>query len=163
MGKRTSFLFGPGAERDGLLTLYYEGGTAGLFEPMENGDILGDVDVDLCSRALEADPEFVEALSLLGNTFTRRGLHEEGLKLDLRLVNLRPESPRAHYNLACSYALLGRPEDGFRALETAVEHGFDDAEHLARDDDLKSLRDDRRFAELIVRVRESRAGKAQSP
>ncbi len=157
MGSRRSFL----GDRDGLLTLYYEGGASGLFEPVENGDVLGDVDVDLCSRVLEADPEFVEALSFLGNTFTRRGLHEKGLELDLRLVRLRPDSPRANYNLACSYALLGRPEDAFSALDTAIEHGFDDAEHLARDDDLKSLRDQPRFAELIVRIRRNRAGKAR--
>jgi tetratricopeptide (TPR) repeat protein len=98
----------------------------------------------------------VEALSFLGNTFTRRGLHERGLELDLRLVRLRPESPRAKYNLACSYALLGRPEEAFRALDAAIEYGFDDAEHLARDEDLNSLRDDPRFTELIVRVREKR-------
>jgi tetratricopeptide (TPR) repeat protein len=154
VGSGRSFL----GQRDGLLTLYYEGGTVGLFEPLENGDILGDVDVDLCRAALEADPEFVEALAFLGNTYTRRGLHREGLELDLRLVRLRPESPRASYNLACSYALLDRPEDAFRALDAAVENGFDDAEHLARDDDLKSLRADPRFAEIVVSVREKRSG-----
>ena len=150
MGKRKSFL----GERDLLLTLYYQGGTAGLFDEVEGVDVLGDVDVELCEAALDADPDFVEALSFLGNTFTRRGLHEKGLELDLRLVRLRPEWPRANYNLACSYALLGRPEEALRALSTAVEYGFDDAQHLARDEDLKSLRDDPRFAELVARVRE---------
>ncbi len=154
MGSGRSFL----GQRDGLLTLYYEGGMVGLFEPIENGDIIGDVEVDLCRAALEADPEFVEALSFLGNTFTRRGRHAEGLALDLRLVKLRPESPRANYNLACSYALLDRPEDAFRALDAAVENGFEDGEHLSRDDDLKSLRGDPRFAEIIVRVRDKKSG-----
>ncbi len=154
MGGRKPFL----GDGDALLTLYYQGGTGGLFEPVDGGDCLGDVDVKLCEAALEADPKFVEALAFLGNTFTRRGLHQKGLDLDLRLVRLRPESPRAFYNLACSYALLGRPEDALGALERALEYGFDDAQHLARDDDLKSLRDDPRFAEIIVRVRAKRAG-----
>jgi tetratricopeptide (TPR) repeat protein len=143
---------------DALLTLYYGGGTAGLFEAVDEVDVLGDIEVELCEAALKAAPDFVEAISFLGNTFTRRGLYGKGLELDLRLVKLRPESPRANYNLACSYALLGEPEKAFRALEVAVEYGFDDPEHLARDDDLKSLREDARFAELIVRVRERRRG-----
>ena len=155
MGGRKPFL----GDRDALLTLYYDGGTAGLFEAVDDVDVLGDVEVELCEAALKAAPDFVEALSFLGNTFTRRGLHRKGLELDLKLVKLRPESPRANYNLACSYALLVEPEKAFRALDAAVEHGFDDAEHLARDDDLKSLRDDPRFAELIVRVREGRRKK----
>ncbi len=157
MGGRKPFL----GDRDALLTLYYQGGTAGLFEPVERADCLGDVEVSLCEAALEADPEFVEALAFLGNTFTRRGLHQKGLDLDLRLVRLRPESPRAFYNLACSYALLGRPDDALGALERALEHGFDDAQHLARDDDLKSLHDDPRFAEIIVRARKMKAGGAK--
>ena len=153
MGGRKPFL----GDRDALLTLYYGGGTAGLFEPVEDVDVLGDVEVELCEAALKAAPDFVEALSFLGNTFTRRGLHEKGLELDLRLVRLRPDSPRAHYNLACSYALLARPEEAFRALEAAIDYGFDDAEHLARDEDLNPLRENPRFTELIVRAREKKA------
>jgi tetratricopeptide (TPR) repeat protein len=162
MGKKRSFL----GERDGFLTLYYEGGTDGLFDPIPTGwpedegsrdeaAAAAEFAVAFCERVLAADPDYVEALSFLGNTYTQRGEHERGADLDRRLVRLRPFSARAHYNLACSYALLGRAEDAFAALDRAVECGFDDPEHFTKDPDLSSLHDDPRFKALHGRVREA--------
>ena len=37
------------------------------------------------------------------------------------MVQLRPNDPLAHYNLACSYALLKRTEQALKILRRAVE------------------------------------------
>jgi len=58
-----------------------------------------------------------------------------------------------HYNIACAYALAGHKEKAFHHLEKAVENGYDDAEHMENDEDLRSLRDDERFKELLERMR----------
>ena len=92
-------------------------------------------------------------LGYLGNHYTRTGAHERGLEIDLRLIRLRPGSARGHYNLACSYALLERPDDAMRELELAYDCGFDDADHVKKDADLASLRERADFKKLVRRVR----------
>jgi Flp pilus assembly protein TadD len=83
---------------------------------------------------------------------TRLGRLEEGLAHDRRLCELVPGDPTAHYNLACSLALLGHLEDALSELELAVELGYDDPAHLARDEDLVRLRGMQRFQDLIARL-----------
>jgi len=155
VASRKSIVGGP----DVLLALYYGGGMAELFAPVGPKPDDDDFGVKFCEAVLESDPDHVEALAFLGNTYTTRGKYERGAVLDLRLVRLRPHSPRARYNLACTYALLGRPEEAFDELERAVDFGFGDAEHMTRDDDLASLREDPRFGELVVRARGPREEK----
>lgn len=152
MASRKSIIGGP----DVMLALYYGGGMAGLFGPLGPKPDDDEFGVRFCEAVIESDPDHVEALAFLGNTYTTRGEYERGAVLDLRLVRLRPHSPRARYNLACTYALLGRPEDAFDQLERAVEFGFGDAEHMTRDDDLASLREDPRFHQLVVRAHGAR-------
>ena len=152
MASRKSIIGGP----DVMLALYYGGGAGGLFAPLGPKPAADDFDVKFCEAVIEADPDHVEALAFLGNTYTTRGEHERGAVLDLRLVRLRPRSARAHYNLGCTFALLGRTEEAFEELERAVECGFGDAEHMLKDDDLAGLRDDPRFGELVRRAREAK-------
>ncbi len=102
------------------------------------------------------NPRNIEALAELGHALTRLGRHEEGLAVDHRLVQLAPENSTVHYNLACSLSLLGRPNEAIQALERAVELGYDDAEHLLRDEDLASLRGESRFNDVVRRLRDAR-------
>jgi tetratricopeptide (TPR) repeat protein len=139
--------------KDVLLALYYEGGTATLFDPFDDAEPSETLDVELCEAVLAGAPEHVEALAYLGTVYTRRGEYQRGLDLDLRLARLRPRSARVHYNLACSYALLGRPDDAFESMDTAIECGFRDVEHLQKDEDLNSLHDDPRYETLLTRLR----------
>lgn len=98
-------------------------------------------------------PDNVEALAELGQIYTSRGLWNQGLEVDLQLVRLVPESPTAHYNLACSHALLGRVEEALGNLEHAVRLGYDDDRFMAEDEDLESLREEQRFRALLERIR----------
>lgn len=65
-----------------------------------------------------------------------------------------PQNPVHHYNLACIEAQAGgsRIPYAFGALELAAALGFSDVEHLQADPDLKPLRGDPRFAEVIRRM-----------
>jgi tetratricopeptide (TPR) repeat protein len=99
--------------------------------------------------------ENVPALVELGAVLTRLGRYDEGLQVDQRLVRLEPLEPIVHYNLACSLALLGRADDAIEELGRAIDLGYEDAEHMLKDRDLRSLRRDPRFEELARRLRES--------
>jgi adenylate cyclase len=100
----------------------------------------------------EIHPANLEALAGLAHCLTALGRLEEGLVVDRRLVALSPDDPNAHYNLACSLALLGHKLEALDALEAAAALGYDDGEHLLGDEDLAALRDEPRFKALARKL-----------
>jgi tetratricopeptide (TPR) repeat protein len=71
------------------------------------------------------------------------------LQIDRRLVQLRPTDALAHYNLACSYALLKKVDSAIKALRKAIELGYRDFRYMREDRDLDALRRDPRFRQLL--------------
>lgn len=66
-----------------------------------------------------------------------------------RLLTLAPFSPGTLYNLACCHALNGDKDAALDALSKSVELGWDDPVWMSeKDDDLKSLRGDKRFEDI---------------
>ena len=108
-----------------------------------------DFELDFFSRILERHPNYVDVLRVQGNNLTLKGRFAEGMQIDKRLVQLRPSDPLAHYNLACSYALLKRPEQALKTLRRAVELGYRDFRYMREDRDLDSIRHDPRFRQLL--------------
>ena len=100
-------------------------------------------------RLLNEHPNFPEALAALGNSYTRSGLYDKGLALDLQLIRLRPRDPFAWYNLACSYALTKRSDEALKTLNRAVELGYDDFSYLMKDPDLASVRHSPALKQLL--------------
>jgi len=115
---------------------------------------------------LRRRPRYVDALIVLGEIYTRKGLYGKGLEVDRRLSRLRPDNPVVHYNLACSLSLLGDVASSLEAIKRAVHLGYDDFQYMSRDPDLSNLRRDERFGEFVrqmdqrtVRVRHARKRK----
>lgn len=94
---------------------------------------------------LRKKPDYVEAIALLADLYTKVGRYSDGLSLDERLYKVDPENPIILYNLACSYALLDKIDLAFRSIKKAIKCGYDDFEYLENDRDLETLRKDRRF------------------
>lgn len=67
------------------------------------------------------------------------------------------------YNLACAQARQGKQDAALTSLASAVDAGFRNAEHLEKDEDLASLRADKRFTDLAARARELAAGAPPGP
>jgi tetratricopeptide (TPR) repeat protein len=91
----------------------------------------------------------VDALRVHGNNLTLKGRHAEGLQIDKKLVQLRPNDPNVHYNLACSYAIMKQPELALKTLRRAVELGYRDFRYMREDRDLATIRHDPRFKQLL--------------
>ncbi|HKI34932.1 MAG TPA: hypothetical protein VKA46_23955 [Gemmataceae bacterium] len=108
-----------------------------------------DFELDFFGGVLERAPDYVDVLRVMGHLLTLKGRYGEGLQVDRRLVSLRPHDPLAHYNLACSYALLKRNEQALKTLRHAVELGYRDFRYMREDRDLDSLRHDPRFRQLL--------------
>lgn len=78
-------------------------------------DRLGEAIVS-ARRALEIDPDFVEALSYLGNTLvTRKRRYREGLALLERARDLAPVDPYSHYTLGWCYEFAAHELAGLSA------------------------------------------------
>ena len=104
---------------------------------------------EFLSRAVQKQPENMDALTELGRVLTELGRFDEGLAVDMSLAQLAPQNPIVHYNLGCSLALLGRREEALASLRRAIELGYDDPDFLRSDDDLSSLREDPEFLALL--------------
>lgn len=111
----------------------------------------------ILEEALGSRPDDIEILRFLAHAYSVLGRREEGLKVDLRLVELLPRDPRARYNLACSYALAGRNPEASQALRQAVVLGFEDLDLLRRDPDLDALREDPAYREACEQIEKRRA------
>ncbi|MHB8522986.1 MAG: TPR end-of-group domain-containing protein [Limisphaerales bacterium] len=99
-----------------------------------------DIEIDFIQGVVKRDPQYVEALQILGDDYTRRGKFIEGLTVDERLVRLRPDDALVRYNLACSYSLTQQYDAAVMALERALALGYRDFKWISRDPDLDNLR-----------------------
>jgi hypothetical protein len=99
-----------------------------------------DVEISFIEGVVQKDPQYVEALQILGDDYTKRGRFTDGLKIDEQLAQLRPLDATVLYNLACSYSLTDQVEHAFAALHRALTAGYDDFKWMAQDPDLESLR-----------------------
>jgi DNA-binding SARP family transcriptional activator len=108
-----------------------------------------DFEIDFCEQILQRQPGYIQVLRLLGELLARKGLHDRTVEVDRRLVNLRPTDEIAHYNLACSLAKNGSTLEAVQALQSALNLGYNDWEHLEVDPDLDSLRVVAAFQELL--------------
>src|SRR5262245_50497703 len=99
-----------------------------------------DFELDFFSGVLSRHGEYIDVLRAHGNNLTLKGRYADGLELDKRLIQLRPHDALAHYNLACSYALLKKPDLSLKPLRRAVELGYRDFRYLREDRDPVSVR-----------------------
>ena len=118
-----------------------------------------DFEISFYEGILKENPDFVNALVVLGDAYTKRGRFQEGLLVDQRLAHLKPDDPIVHYNLACSYSLLETPGAALDALTEALRLGYRDFSFMERDSDLISIRKEPRYQELIARYGRKRAEK----
>ena len=116
-----------------------------------------DAKIEFIEGLVRRDPNYVDALQLLGDHYTQRGRIIEGLQVDKRLARLEPENPLVFYNLACSYSLSGAIDLAANSLEKALLLGYRDFDWLARDPDLKPLRGHAAFDDLKAKIRQLKA------
>lgn len=70
----------------------------------------------------------------------------------LKALEIFPEDPTWHYNLACSFSRLGYYDEALTELETAVALGFSDTALLSGDRDISTLRGKARFGEILQKA-----------
>ena len=112
-----------------------------------------DTRIGFIEGLVRRDPDYVDALQLLGDHYTQRGRYTEGLNVDERLARLDPENALVFYNLACSYSLTDQFDRAALALEKALSLGYCDFEWLAKDPDLKKFRHQPAYDQIKAKIR----------
>ena len=112
-----------------------------------------EVKIQFLEGLVRRDPDYVDALQLLGDHYTQHGRFAEGLKVDEHLARLEPRSPLVFYNLACSCSLMEQFDRAARALEKALQLGYRDFRWLAKDPDLRKLRQQPVYRDIEVKIR----------
>jgi tetratricopeptide (TPR) repeat protein len=113
-----------------------------------------DIKIQFLEGLVRRDPDYVDALQLLGDHYTQHGRYLDGLKVDEHLTRLEPRSPLVFYNLACSCSLTGQFDRAASALETALQLGYHDFCWLARDPDLHQLRQQPIYRDIEAKIRQ---------
>lgn len=111
-----------------------------------------DFEISFYEKLLLDNPNLTDALMPLGDDYTKRGLYEKGLEVDLKLAKLMPLDPTVYYNLACSYSLLQNVDSAINALEKSIKFGYNDFKWMQKDPDLEAIRNNNRFLGLIRRT-----------
>jgi tetratricopeptide (TPR) repeat protein len=92
------------------------------------------------SPKVDFDPSGIE--------FMRAGQYQRAIEAFEEQIRQNGSS-NAMYNIACAYALRGDKRRAFDALERAIENGFDNSQHMTQDEDLRLLKGDPHFYELV--------------
>ena len=112
-----------------------------------------DIEIGFIEGVVRRAPEFIEALQILGDDYTRRGRFADGLKLDEQLASLRPGDALVHYNLACSYSLTKQFAAAAAALNRALDLGYRDFKWLTKDPDLARFRKHPLYKKIRARIK----------
>jgi tetratricopeptide (TPR) repeat protein len=109
----------------------------------------------------------LDMMSYLAVAISRQGRYDDAESLAREVFEraLRtlgenhPSTWNTWYNLSCHAALHGERARALDWLRKAVEHGCRDADGIATDNDLRSLRGDPEFEALVARARRGSSGK----
>jgi len=113
-----------------------------------------DFEIGFYQGVLDKAPDFMQALMVLGDLYTKKGWYQKGLEIDQRLSSLRPNDPLIQYNLACSYSLLNDLDSAFQSIKRAIHCGYDDFQYLWQDKDLENLIKTTRFRQFFESLTE---------
>lgn len=92
-----------------------------------------------------------------GMDLHRSERYEEAIAAFAKSIGAGHREGASAYNIACGYALLGKPDEAFSWLKRAASYGFDVSSYLRSDDDLDSLRSDPRWASIRAELREAKS------
>jgi tetratricopeptide (TPR) repeat protein len=100
-------------------------------------------------RATRLNPKCEDAWFDLGICLARTKQRKKARSCFRKTLSFNPKDYWSYYELACLDALEGKRSSAFKNLESAVSYGYRRAAHARRDEDLRSLRRDRRWKAIL--------------
>jgi len=78
-----------------------------------------------------------------------KGEYDRAIELFKKAAAQGQSKGASLYNIACGYARKGNKDLAFEYLAKAWAAGYQEADHMRQDDDLDSIRNDKRFGEIV--------------
>lgn len=113
----------------------------------------------LLAKAKAASGAEAEKLTAEANAAYEEGCKKYGRVLDIIQPLDIPDEQKnqvktlCYYNTACGRSLQGKKDEALTAFAAAVDAGWDDWDHVAKDTDLDNIRNEPRFAQIIERAK----------
>lgn len=108
--------------------------------------------------ALKYMPDDISPLNNYANLLVDLKRYDEAEVYFRRAIESFSEHPKPYYNLACLYAIIGRPDDALANLTEAFKRSDALRLEALSDADFTSLREDPRFVALVHRGKVPEAG-----
>ena len=109
----------------------------------------------LCAAFAQAEADDAQQLIESANSAYRSGDYSRCVDQYRLAIDQGGQNRHVFYDAACCCALSGATDQAFAYLHKAIELGYHDADWLEKDNDLLSLRDDARWADLIRRCKDA--------
>ena len=108
--------------------------------------------IEVVEKHLEFHPDDVRALHLGAGSLIVLGDTDKAMNWLKRGLEIDPDDPISHYNVACNYATLNRIEESLDHLERAAEIGTISKDWMENDADLVNLHSHPRYESLLSKV-----------
>ena len=94
--------------------------------------------------------EAIDPLTTLVNILDTTTIHKD---TEIPETLIKESKGMYLYDLACCYAITGQKKQALLHLEKSVDNGYKDYNNMLNDNDLKSLRKDKKYKELLEIVK----------
>ncbi len=106
-------------------------------------------------KIVEAEPQNYRGWYLLGYAQHLQGKYEPAVEAFEAAKKSPQQIPGISYNLACSFAKLGKSSDAIREIELAFSTGYNNVDQLANDADFEAIRSEPEFVGMLKKLREN--------
>jgi adenylate cyclase len=105
--------------------------------------------IEVIKKHLEWNPDDARAYHLGAGALIIMGEIDRAKRWLHRAIDIAPVDSVILYNVACNFATLGEHEKALDYLERAIEKGTVSASWMQNDEDLESIRDNKRYTALL--------------
>jgi hypothetical protein len=94
------------------------------------------------------EKSLISLLEFMGEDYYKKLTNNDFFDNNLE-ISLESEYQNLHYKLACCYALNNLTKNALEHIESALDGGYNDFDHMQSDSDLASLQKNKKFQQLI--------------
>jgi Flp pilus assembly protein TadD len=84
-----------------------------------------------------------------GSAYATLGQYNKAHEDFNKTITLRPNDSGAYYNYACMFALQKNAAQACKWLQSAIERGYNNWEHIKEDKDFDNIRDTACFIDIL--------------
>jgi len=89
------------------------------------------------------------AYSNRGTTYIGLGNYQQAIKDFNKAIELDPQTAMAYYNMACLFALQKKTEEACKWMQSALDRGYNNWQHIKEDKDFDNIRNESCFIDII--------------